>query len=163
MQCCTASIDRSSQRHRVTGHWRRPSLCLFPSLPLSHSVSLSPSLTFSQSPPHPFTVPFCDRLLALSFSFYPSVSLSFVLSLSFRLPARDLSLSAYLVLNYPNSISVQLQFIPVSKRQSRRVHFASASRRQKQSFLSSARTCRIYSPVTPQPFVFFFVFVWSVR
>lgn len=41
MQCCTASIDRSSQRHRVTGHWRRPSLCLFPSLPLSHSVSLS--------------------------------------------------------------------------------------------------------------------------
>jgi len=31
-----------------------------------------------------------------------------------------------LVLNYPNSISVQLQFIPVSKRQSRGVHFASA-------------------------------------
>lgn len=48
-----------------------------------------------------------------------------LLSLFPSLFLHGLSLSAYLVLNYPNSISVQLQFIPVSKRQSRRVHFAS--------------------------------------
>lgn len=105
-----ASIDRSSQRHRVTGHWRRPSLspCL---------SSLSRLSLLSLSHPHP-------PQLTLSAPF--SRSAFSPLSLSLSLFLRDLSLSAYLVLNYPNSISVQLQFIPVSKRQSRRVHFASA-------------------------------------
>lgn len=157
MQCCTASIDRSSQRHRVTGHWRRPFLCLFPTLlrTLSHPISL----TSTHSPPHPLIVLFCDRLLSLSLSLSPHALTRCLtltpsrLSLSLCLCLRDLSLSAYLVLNYPNSISVQLQFIPVSKWQSRRVHFASAPRRQKQSFLFSAHLSptRPPSPVTPRP------------
>lgn len=70
-----ASIDRSSQRHRVTGHWRRPSLspCLSslsrlsllslshphpPQLTLSAPFSRSPPLSISLSIP-PRSVSFC--------------------------------------------------------------------------------------------------------
>jgi len=119
----TVSIDRSSQRHRVTGHWHRPSLSL--------SLSLSLHLSRSTTTAHPFSVPFCR---------------AFSLSLPFSLG--DLSLSAYLVLNYPNSISVQLQFIPVSKRQSRGVHFASAPPLEAIISFLHTSPARLFKPIT---------------
>lgn len=116
---------------------------------------LLPSFLFLP-PPH------LSLSLSLSFTFnhLSSLSLHSILSTVFSLSLSfcDLSLSAYLVLNYPNSISVQLQFIPVSKRQSRRVHFASAP--PPEAIISFLHTSPLPSPFQPghtSPFAFFWL------
>lgn len=165
MQCCTASIDRSSQRHRVTGHWRRPSLCLFPSLPLSsHSVSLSLSLSHILSvATSPFHRPIL-RSPTRSLFLFLSLCLTLFRFVSF-LPSACARSVSFCVFGPELS---EFHFRPITIHPRFKAAVTPRSFRKRVappeaivSFLP--RTCRIYSPVTPQPFVFFFVFVWSVR
>lgn len=122
MQCCSPPLLIEAHR----GIELQATAVDHISLSLSLSLCRFRSVSHSH---HNFTLRLCPvlshRFLSLSLSL-SSFPLSFSHSLSLFPILHNLSLSAYLVLNYPNSISVQLQFIPVSKRQSRRVHFASA-------------------------------------
>ena len=102
VRCCTASIDRSSEKHRVTGQWRRPFPSLvFVILPLAR-LSLSHSIHFSAYYPLPIRFSVSSLLLL-------SICIAYIYICSL-VPSQGGP-------RYPNSISVQLQFIPVSKRQ----------------------------------------------